>query len=196
MRKRKTLIFFVPFILICTVVFSLHGCAMAKGDIYMDPIMDFASLQTIAVMPFENLSGNMVASGRVRDVFMTKLLATGAVYVTPPGEVSRGAYRVGIQAQGNPTPEEIVKLAGIIKVNAIITGVVREYGEVRSGSAVSNAVSISLMMFEAQTGKVIWSASVTRGGVGVWDRLFGGGGEPMNNITEKAVDDLIEKLFK
>jgi len=28
------------------------------------------------------------------------------------------------------------------------------------------------------------------------DRLFGGGGEPMNVVTEEAVDELIDKLFK
>jgi hypothetical protein len=35
-----------------------------------------------------------------------------------------------------------------------------------------------------------------KGGISLWDRLFGGGGQPMNKITEKAVNDLINKLFK
>jgi len=34
------------------------------------------------------------------------------------------------------------------------------------------------------------------GGINLGDRLFGGGGEPMNVVTEKAVDDIIDKLFK
>ena len=50
-------------------------------------------------------------------------------------------------------------------------------------------------MMEAQTGKVVWSASSTKGGVTTSDRMFGGGGEPMNTTTQKAVDDLLEKLF-
>jgi hypothetical protein len=29
----------------------------------------------------------------------------------------------------------------------------------------------------------------------MWDRLFGGGGRPMNDVTQAAVDDLINKLF-
>jgi hypothetical protein len=51
-------------------------------------------------------------------------------------------------------------------------------------------------MIESQTGKVVWTASSTRGGVNIWDRLFGGGGKPMNKVTEKAVDDLIYALLK
>jgi hypothetical protein len=129
-------------------------------------------------------------------VFVNKLLATGAVYVVPAGEVARGAMKGEIQNPATPSPEEIIKLAGVIKVNAVITGVLREYGEVRSGTSSANAISISLQMMEAQTGKVVWTAASTKGGISIWDRLLGGGGRPMNEITEKAVDDVINKLFK
>jgi hypothetical protein len=27
-------------------------------------------------------------------------------------------------------------------------------------------------------------------------RMFGGGGEPVNDVTETVVDDLLDKLFK
>jgi hypothetical protein len=49
---------------------------------------------------------------------------------------------------------------------------------------------------EAQTGKVVWSASSTRGGVSAADRLFGGGGRPMDDVTDQAIQDLIDKLFE
>ena len=77
-----------------------------------------------------------------------------------------------------------------------MTGVVKEYGEVRSGSVSSNVISMSLQMFEVKTGKVVWSASSTKGGVSTMDRLFGGGGKPMNVVTEEAAVDLINKLYK
>ena len=40
------------------------------------------------------------------------------------------------------------------------------------------------------------SASTTKGGITIWDRLFGGGGDPMSTVTEKAIDDLLDKLFE
>jgi len=123
-------------------------------------------------------------------------LATGAVYVVPVGEAARGVARGEVQNPSAPSPEEAVKLGGIIKVQAVITGTVREYGEVRSGTASSNIISISLQMIETQTGKVVWTDSSTRGGISIWDRLFGGGGKPMNKVTEKAVNDLIYALLK
>ena len=182
--------------LIILPVFFLMSCATSSSNVYIDSNMDFAAVKSIGVMPFVSLARDPVVADRVRDVFINKLLATGAVYVLPMGEVARGATRAEIQNPSVPSPEEVVKLGGLLKVQAIITGTVREYGEVRSGTVSSNIVSISLQMLETQTGKVVWSASSTEGGVNVWDRLFGGGGEPMNKVTEKAVNDLISKLFK
>jgi hypothetical protein len=177
------------------VFLFLLACAGSRST-YIDPNMDFGAVKSVAVMPFMSLAKDPVVAERVRDVFINRLLATGAVYVVPVGEVARGIARAEVQNSSAPSPEEAVKLGGIIKVQAIITGAVREYGEVRSGAVSSNIISLSVQMIETQTGKVVWTASSTRGGVNIWDRLFGGGGKPMNKVTEKAVNDLIYALLK
>ncbi len=182
-------------ILLYSSFILLVACATTGSDTYIDPNMDFGAIKTVAVMPFASLTRDPVIAERVRDVFINKLLSTGAVYVLPTGEVARGVARSEIQNPTAPSGEEIVKLGGIVKVQAIITGVVREYGEVRSGTTSANIISLSLQMIETQTGKIVWTASSTKGGISIWDRLFGGGGQPMNIITEKAVNDLINRLF-
>jgi len=182
-------------VLICLCLIFLTACATTV-DTYIDPNMDFGAIKTVAVMPFAGLTRDQVIAERVRDVFINKLLSTGAVYALPTGEVARGVARAEIQNPNAPSGEEVIKLGGILKVQAIITGTVREYGEVRSGTTSANIISLSLQMIETQTGKIVWAASSTQGGISLWDRLFGGGGQPMNKITEKAVDDLINKLFK
>ncbi len=174
----------------------LMACATSNGGTYIDQNMDFGAIKTVGVMSFANLTRDTIVSERVRDVFINSLLSTGAVYVLPTGEIARGVARAEIQNPTAPAGEDVIKLGGIIKVQAIITGVVREYGEVRSGTTSANMISLSLQMIETQTGKVVWTASSTKGGISIWDRLFGGGGQPMNVITEKAVNDLINKLFK
>jgi len=181
-------------ILFFLVLLLLSACA--TPNMYRDPNMDFGAIQTVAVMPFLNLTRDTIAGERVRDVFINRLLSTGAVYVLPIGEVARGIARAEIQNPAAPSQEEVIKLSGLIKAQAVITGVVKEYGEVRSGTASANIISVSLQIMEGTTGKVVWSASATEGGISIWDRLFGGGGSPMNDITDKAINDLISKLFK
>ncbi len=178
------------------ILISLAACATSTDISYHDPNMDFAAIKTVAVMPFENLTNDKAAAERVRDVFTNMLLSTGGIYVIPTGEVARGVARAGITNPAAPSVEEIVKLAGITKVDAVITGAVREYGQVRSGSTSANVISFGLQMIEAQTGKVIWSASSTKGGISMKDRLLGGGGKPMNDITKEAVNDIINRLFQ
>jgi hypothetical protein len=173
----------------------LSGCAGGGGQ-FRNAEMDFGSIQTIAVMPLQNLSKDSLAGERVKDIFITSLLATGAMYVLPPGEVARGIGGAGIANPTAPSPEEVIKLCKQLKIDGVITGTVREYGEVRSGSIAANVIAMSMQMFEGQTGKVVWSASTTQGGIGVVDRLFGGGGESMDIVTEKAVNDIINKLFQ
>lgn len=170
-------------------------CTAQVTDVFRDQRMDFGSVQTVAVVPFSNLTRDQVVAERVRDVFINRLLASGAVYVLPVGEVARGLSKAEIQNPSAPTPEEVVKLGALLKADAVITGVVREYGEVRSGSTTANIISLSIQLVECGSGRVVWSGSSTKGGVSFWDRLVGGGGEPLNKVTEKAIDALFDKLL-
>jgi hypothetical protein len=170
------------------------GCGTT--DTYFERDMDFGSLQTVAVLPFQDLTRTKEAAQRVRDTFMVMLLATEAVYVLPAGEVARGISKVGAFGREGPSVDQIRQLGGILQAEAIITGVLREYGSVRSGATSANVVSLSLQMMETSSGRVIWSASSTKGGIDIWDRLLGTRGAPMNAVTEKAVNDLLDQLFE
>lgn len=184
-------------LVLSSLVIFLFACAPGSSlTYYHDPQMDFAAIRTVAVMPFENLSRESQAGERVRDVFANSLLSTGAVYVIPAGEVSRGIARAGILNPAVPSGEEIAKFAGIIKVDAVITGTVTEYGAVTSGSATANVVSMNVQMIETQSQRIVWTASATEGGISIWDRLFGAGGEPMNDVTMAAVNNVLDKLFR
>lgn len=184
-------------VILAMLLFSLAACgASTSSTSYHDPGMDFAALRTIAVMPFVNLTRDKQAGERVRDTFVNNLLSTGAVYVIPSGEVARGVSKSGVVNPAAPSSEEIAKLAANIRADAVITGVVREYGDVRSGSASANVISLSLQMIEVQSKKIVWTASSTKGGISMGDRLLGSGGQPMNEVTEAAIDDIINQLFE
>jgi hypothetical protein len=157
--------------------------------------MDFGSVKTVAVLPFANLSRDNLAADRVREVFANMLLGTGTVYVLPQGEVAQAVLRVGLVNPATPSVEEATKLCQQLKADALITGVVKEYGEVRAGTAAANVASVTIAMLEATTGRVVWSGSTTKGGIGFTDRMLGGGGLPLNDVTEAAVADLLDKLL-
>jgi len=191
MRRALGLVAFV----LLTLAVAAPVCTAQVTDVYRDPKMDFGSIQTVAVVPFSNLARDQVVAERVRDVFINRLLATGAVYVLPVGEVARGVAKLEMQNPSSPTPDEVVRLGALLKADAVVTGVVREYGEVRSGTTAANIISMSIQFIETGTGRIVWSASSTKGGITFWNRLIGGGGQPLNKVTEQAVDALLEKLL-
>lgn len=176
---------------------AASACApVAKQRRYQDENMDMGAIRTVAVLPLTNLTRDNLAADRVREVFANMLLATGALYVVPQGEVNKVVARVGLASQTTPAIEEVTRLGTALKADAVFTGVLKEYGELRSGTASGSVISISAQLVETGTGKIIWSASSTKGGVTIKDRLLGGGGEPMNVITEDACNDLLDQLFK
>jgi TolB-like protein len=182
-------------LVLCALVAS--GCVSTAKRRYHDQDMDFGSIQRVAVLPLTNLSRDPAAGDRVRDVFANALLASSSIYVVPPGEVARVLSRTALMSPATLTTEEVMRVGSQLKVQAVITGTVKEYGETRtSGSASANIIAVSLQMVETASGKVVWSAASTKGGLSVTDRLFGSGGQSMNDVTDKAVDDLIDQLFK
>lgn len=193
---RSKYFFNIKQIMFPMLLFALTACTSNYLSSYRDPSMDFSALRIIAVMPFENLTRDKLAGERVRDTFINNLLSSGAVYVIPTGEVARGVSRAGIVNPAELSSEEIAKLAAIVKADAVITGVIREYGEVRSGTASSNVISLSMQMFEVQSKKIVWTGSSTKGGISMKDRLLGGGGRPMNDVTEMAINDILNQLFQ
>lgn len=185
----------VALLVLAVLLVAGTGCSTTPvADVYHDPVMDFPSIQRAAVLPFVNLSTDPMASERVRDIFSNALLATEAFYVLPPGEVARGISRAGMRNPAEPSPEEVVRFAGMVQADAVITGIVREYGLVRSGSISANTISISLKMIETDTGTIVWSSSSTKGGINTWIRLLGGG-KSMSEVTREAVEELLDNLF-
>lgn len=194
MKQEKS--FWPPWMIYCLLLL-LAGCAAGSATPdYTSPQMDFSAVRSVAVLPFQNLTSDDQANERMRDAFMGMLLATEAIYVLPPGEVARGINRASIRLPQTPSIEEILKLQPLLEVDAVITGVLREYGSVRSGSAEANLVSLSLQMVETQTGTIVWSAESTKGGISMADRMLGSGGQPMNDVTIQVVNDLLDQLFE
>ena len=157
--------------------------------------MDFSAIKTVAVLPFQNLTGDENSANRATSTFQSMLLEGEAVYALPPGEVFRGVNKIGGNVQTGLSVSQIKQLKGVLDVDAIFVGTLREYGTIRSGSASANVISLNMQLIETSEGQIVWSGSATRGGITIWDRLFGGGTEPMSGVTEAVVDDLLDKLF-
>lgn len=156
---------------------------------------DLGVIQSVAVLPFENLTNDRLSAERVHRIFITELLAFDAFEVTEPGQVSRVLRRDQLDP-ASLTPEEIKRLGEALKAQALFLGTILEYDEGRaSGSAPSPRVKLQLRLVDTETGTTLWSTVRSAGGAAITARLFGVGGEPASSVAGEIVRDELSKLL-
>ena len=177
------------------LITCVSGCAFGNGiKSYARPGTDFEHINKIAVLPFENHTSDRFADDRVKSLLVIDLLSRG-VDVIEPGEV-RGLMReMKVRSLKSITSRHIKQMGEILKVQAVMTGAVGVFS-VSRGSAVSYPeVSISLMLHEAETSDIIWSAWHTTGGASFSTRHFGAEGKTLDETAKILIDEILDTLF-
>jgi TolB-like protein len=80
MKNRLTIIYIF--------LFAVIGCG-PKPDIFVKKEINFQPFKTIAIMPFNNFSGQEDAGKQVSNSFLVQLLKKPFFKVVDPGEVDR-----------------------------------------------------------------------------------------------------------
>ena len=173
----------------------LAACTGIKSTKFLNPDFDFSYVEKVAVLPFENLSTDQQAGARATRLFLTELLATGALDVVEPGEVHAELTRLA-----SPSPqlnqEQLVALGRELGVQALILGSVNESQQIRSGTVMVPVVTLDVRMVEAESGVTVWAATDTEKGSGVGTQVLGTGGEPISTTTRRCVQKIIKTLVR
>jgi TolB-like protein len=185
----------IPTLLLTLAVILSIGCAGSNSTTFVHPDYSFQYLEKVAVVPFDNLSTDKGAGARVSRVFVTDLLAEQVFDVVEPGEVSRVMMKYNLVRTSELTTEQIIEMGKALGVQGIILGTVNESASVRSGSSISNTVTLVVRMVETETGTTVWSTSKTRSGKGFWSSLFGTGGKSLSEVTNDCVKAVLNSLI-
>jgi TolB-like protein len=175
---------------------ALDGCASTKTTKYVHPNADLAAIKRVAVLPFENLSGERTAGEKVQKIFQTELLSLEAFEVVEPGQVSKVLRNERIEAIDNLGSADLKKLGDALKVQGLFLGSVVDYADTRLGSTPTPDVTIQLRLVEVSSGVTVWSASRTRSGANASARLFGIGGDSLTQAARQIIKDELSTLVK
>lgn len=176
------------------VTLGVLGCGGMGATTFVHPDYNFAYVERVAVIPFENLSEDRGAAARMSRYFVTQLLDARVFDIVEPGEVSAGMVSVGSLRLAELAPEQIMDLGRRFGAQALFLGSVTESSVVRTGASAENVVTIDVRMVETETGSVIWSTTVTETGRGFWSRLFGTNGDTMGEVSRRAAGRAIGEL--
>lgn len=175
-------------------VLSALLCAACGGPRqYVKKDVDFSTIHTVAVLPFENVTGDRLSAERVQRIFVTELLNLDVFEVVEPGLVARTAKGAALDP-ATIAPEDAKKLGKELKTQALFLGSVMEYEEVRSGSVAVPRVTLQLRLIETETGSTVWSISRSKSGTTVAARMFGVGGNTLIGLTQDLIREELGAL--
>jgi TolB-like protein len=184
-----------PWNLALLLLLASTACTGIKSTKFLNPDFDFSYVERVAILPFENLSNDQQAGARATRLFLTELLATGAMDVVEPGEVYAELTRMastGIDLNR----EQLVALGEKLGAQALILGSVNESQSIRSGTVMVPVVTLDVRMVESETGVTVWAATNTEKGSGVGTQVLGTGGEPISTTTRRCVQQIIKTLVR
>lgn len=179
----------------CLAAAAGLGCP-DKVTTFVHPQADFSLIRKVAVLPLENLTQEPAAAEKVRQLLIIGMMSSGAVEVIDVGEVARAIRAASVANPAAPGSEEIRKLGKELGVEAILAGSVQEFAQGRAAGAPATSVAMVFRLIETEHGEVIWSASVSKSGVGAMSRLFGVGGESATERARRLIDKTLKTLIR
>ena len=177
--------------LLIPVLFLLCGCAQ---DYFVRETSVISDIQRLAVLPFENYTGDPYADEKIRRIVITDLLSRG-IDVVEPGEVTSILKELKIMHMSSITKSELQKIGEMLGVKAVMLGSVEAFGISQGINVRYPEVTINLMLIETNSGNIIWSVRRSTGGASFWTRHFGSEGISLSEAARKTVKETIDTLY-
>lgn len=146
-------------------------------------------LPRVAILPFENLSGQEHAGTKITEYFLTLSAGRDQFAVVPSGTTFDALRRLRIRAFAFATRAELDSLAATLDIDYVLTGAVLEFDQFDDpylGKV--PRVSFSARVVDCRTAQPIWSG-VTNSRGDKWELVFGIG-------TVRSLDDLAERMVE
>ena len=174
------------------LILPLAGCgSRAITESFLREEVDFAFVEKIAVLPFENNSGSRYAAERTRNITITQVLASGLYDTVEKGLVDNVLYEEAIDPGAALDPLALKRIGQRLRVQAFIVGTIDLAGAGKVGSSSYPEMALTLRLLEANSGMILWQASGNYSGQSLANRLLGVKPEGDYRITVKLVRRLL-----
>ena len=115
---------------------------------------------TVAVLPFSNLSNNVDAPVKIRELLGKQLVAMFYKVIPLEDVDTMLVDELGITLGEQLTDVEFEEIHSILKADAYVYGDISHYDQITSGILNINRVSIKLKMIQSRNETVFWSSNV------------------------------------
>lgn len=166
---------------------GLAGCSTVH-NVYRHPLANLREAQTVAVLPYRDLTANSRAVTMVRESIIIELLKKPSLKVVPESDILNYVNENGITAGELLTTAQIAQIREKFNADIILYGTIQIYNE---GKPEIDVVS---KIIDTQTGLTIWITDI--GLVGRTELPTFGLGETASykrliwQLAKQTVDDM------
>jgi TolB-like protein len=181
-------------ILLIGLSLCLLGCAKTPVRGYIKADLAVSHITSIAVLPFDNVSGHPDAGKKVVNLFLTELVRTEIFKMADMGEVENLLRSLRVRTIAEIDLPKLQAFKERLSVQAVIVGSVDEYELRQERSGAVPIVAVNARMLDAQTGDILWAVSHTRDGDD-WETVFGFGRIiSLSRLAQIVISEVLESL--
>jgi TolB-like protein len=178
------------------LLLGLLGSCAPSMRLYVNPDADLAFYKKIAVLPFNDISGNSLSAPRVTRAFVTELILTNRYQIVQPEEFVGVLNRMRITpVSGVYDPAQLKDAASQMGLHGILRGTVTEYQMSRDGSGEIPVIGFDAELIDVNTGNVVWRSSISKRGKGRV-AILGAGTRSLGKLAQDACAEMVTHLRK
>ncbi len=171
------------------------GCGHTLKRDYRASREAVTSLETVAVLSFENLTRFPDAGEIVAELFTTELFRTGDFRVLDRNQVRRLMREKMIVPPVVVDRRAAQKIGAALEVDAVLIGSVSEYWyrlerRTRRREGEEPAVGINALLVDVESGEVIWASSHSRSSYDA----FTADRDHLNRVAQITVANMVDSL--
>ncbi|MCK4738900.1 MAG: hypothetical protein KAT46_03030, partial [Deltaproteobacteria bacterium] len=163
-----------------------NGNGYGDGYSYDQPVI----LKSIAILPFENLSGVPIASDMMMDGITSELKSKGWLLIAWKDAVEEFLAKRRVRYTGAITRLVVREMGKVLGVDAVMVGSVNYY----SGKDGSIVVGMSCRLVSTLNGSIIWTDNLTYTGRDFEGILGLGAVKSIEILSSMVVKDLIKSI--
>ncbi len=173
----------------------IAGCGKSMR-VYTHPEADLGFYTKVGVLPFKSLAGDRFAGEKFGIEFTTALLAAELFEVVDYGVfVNQVVQAIGTRTPPDgPSQDHLKKIAEATGVQGVFYGTVMQYEMVPSSSGNFPVISVEARFVDAETGTVVWQATVTERGGPKTPIIGVGETHTLGELSQSICQAMIKKI--
>ena len=179
----------LPALLVAALAVS--GCAASRPALRVPTA---GTAPAMAMLPLENLSGRAEYGERFSRLVWSTLARTGRFDVVDPGQVDAILAELRIRSAGSLTTDQVLKMAGRLKVRWVVAGTLLECGTIRTPDGDIPTFGLALRVLDGRSGRVVWADLRSTTGQD-HETIFGWGREEsLDRVAAATASELISRI--